>query len=263
MLRDEHQGSARRLTFTAAAWTSSSLTTSVKLPKTSVNGGERPVRYWMHGNMLTVNGRKMAKSEGNGFTPEELITGNHKLLDKGYTPMTVRFFMLMGHYASTLDFSNEALQAAEKGLSKLEKAMETLAGLEPTSGEAGYDVQAYAEKCHAAMNDDFNTPTLIATLFDGVKAINGAAAGRVTLSAEDIASLKGTFDAFCEACWACKPKAQLEVQKEKQGPCSTMWTCAPRLKRTKTGAPQTKFVMSLAITALQFKTVHGSTWTRG
>jgi len=146
--------------------------------------------------MLTVNGRKMAKSEGNGFTPEELITGNHKLLDKGYTPMTVRFFMLMGHYASTLDFSNEALQAAEKGLSKLEKAMETLASLEPTSGEAGYDVQAFDDKCHAAMNDDFNTPILIATLFDGVKAVNGAAAGRVSLSAEDIASLKGTFDAF-------------------------------------------------------------------
>jgi cysteinyl-tRNA synthetase len=160
------------------------------------NGAERPVRYWMHGNMLTVNGRKMAKSEGNGFTPEELITGNHKLLDKGYTPMTVRFFMLMGHYASTLDFSNEALQAAEKGLAKLEKAMETLKGLEPSSGESGYDVQAFADKCHAAMNDDFNTPILIATLFDAVKAVNGAASGRVSLSAEDIASLKSTFDAF-------------------------------------------------------------------
>ena len=92
-------------------------------------GCECPVNYWMHGNMLTVNGRKMAKSEGNGFTPEELITGNHKLLDQGYSPMTVRFFMLMGHYASTLDFSNEALQAAEKGLSKLEKAIETLGQL--------------------------------------------------------------------------------------------------------------------------------------
>jgi len=160
------------------------------------NGSARPVRYWMHGNMLTVNGRKMAKSEGNGFTPEELITGNHKLLDKGYTPMTVRFFMLMGHYASTLDFSNEALQAAEKGLSKLEKAFDTLSGLAPTSGEGNFDVKAFGEKCHAAMNDDFNTPILIATLFDGVKAVNGAAAGRVTLSADDIAALKGTFHAF-------------------------------------------------------------------
>jgi cysteinyl-tRNA synthetase len=88
------------------------------------------------------------------------------------------------------------LQAAEKGLSKLEKAMETLAGLEPSSGEAGYDVQAFADKCHAAMNDDFNTPILIATLFDGVKAVNGAAAGRVSLSAADIASLQATFVAF-------------------------------------------------------------------
>ena len=146
--------------------------------------------------MLTVNGRKMAKSEGNGFTPEELITGNHKLLEQGYSPMTVRFFMLMGHYASTLDFSNEALQAAEKGLAKLEKAVETLATLEPSTGDATYDVQAFAAKCSAAMNDDFNTPILIATLFDGVKAVNGAAAGRVTLSAEDIASLQGTFQAF-------------------------------------------------------------------
>ena len=160
------------------------------------NGESQPVKYWMHGNMLTVNGRKMAKSEGNGFTPEELITGNHKLLEQGYSPMTVRFFMLMGHYASTLDFSNEALQAAEKGLAKLEKAVETLATLEPSTGDATYDVQAFAAKCSAAMNDDFNTPILIATLFDGVKAVNGAAAGRVALSAEDIASLQGTFQAF-------------------------------------------------------------------
>ena len=160
------------------------------------NGESQPVKYWMHGNMLTVNGRKMAKSEGNGFTPEELITGNHKLLEQGYSPMTVRFFMLMGHYASTLDFSNEALQAAEKGLAKLEKAVETLATLEPSTGDATYDVQAFAAKCSAAMNDDFNTPILIATLFDGVKAVNGAAAGRVNLSAEDIASLQGTFQAF-------------------------------------------------------------------
>ena len=159
-------------------------------------GCECPVNYWMHGNMLTVNGRKMAKSEGNGFTPDELITGNHKLLDKGYSPMTVRFFMLMGHYASTLDFSNEALQAAEKGLSKLEKAMDTLGELGPSDGEASFDARAFGAKCAAAMNDDFNTPILIATLFEGVKAINGAAAGLVALTAEDIASLQDTFHAF-------------------------------------------------------------------
>jgi cysteinyl-tRNA synthetase len=159
-------------------------------------GCECPVNYWMHGNMLTVNGRKMAKSEGNGFTPEELITGNHKLLDKGYSPMTVRFFMLMGHYASTLDFSNEALQAAEKGLSKLEKTIQTLGQLTPGQGESSYDVAAFSTRCRAAMNDDFNTPILIATLFDAVKAINGAAAGNVTLNADDIASLTQTMETF-------------------------------------------------------------------
>ena len=159
-------------------------------------GCECPVNYWMHGNMLTVNGRKMAKSEGNGFTPDELITGNHKLLDKGYTPMTVRFFMLMGHYASTLDFSNDALQAAEKGLAKLEKAIETLGDLKPVAGDNSFDAQAFADKCHAAMNDDFNTPILIATLFEGVKAINGAAAGLVTLTQTDIDTLAQTFHTF-------------------------------------------------------------------
>ena len=160
------------------------------------NGEERPVRYWMHGNMLTVNGRKMSKSEGNGFTPEELITGNHKLLEQGYSPMTVRFFMLMGHYASTLDFSNEALQAAEKGLSKLEKAMVTLEGLGPSEGETSFDAEAFAAKCRGAMNDDFNTPILIATLFDAVKSINSAAAGLTSLTAADLDILRNTFQAF-------------------------------------------------------------------
>ena len=172
-------------------------------------GCDCPVNYWMHGNMLTVNGRKMAKSEGNGFTPEELVTGNHKLLDKGYSPMTVRFFMLMGHYASTLDFSNEALQAAEKGLSKLEKAMETLSKLNPSAGEGTFDVESFENKCRAAMNDDFNTPILIATLFEGVKAINGAAAGLVALRAEDITSLQKTFQSFL--------REVLGIQSEKGG----------------------------------------------
>lgn len=156
---------------------------------------ERPVRYWIHGNMLTVNGRKMSKSEGNGFTPEELITGNHKLLEKGYSPMTVRFFMLQGHYSSTLDFSNEALQAAEKGLKKMQAALETLKSLTPRPA-SGYDVAALRNRCAAAMDDDFNTPILIAELFDAVKAINSAKDGSVELSAEDLDGLKAIFDDY-------------------------------------------------------------------
>ena len=160
------------------------------------NGIERPVTYWMHGNMLTVNGRKMAKSEGNGFTPEELITGNHKLLERGYSPMVVRFFMLGGHYGSTLDFSNEALQASEKGYERMMQAMLALAGVQAKSQPGPIDVEAWRQRCFDAMNDDFNTPKLIATLFEAVKWVNSAKAGQLDLNADQIQVLAGTFQAF-------------------------------------------------------------------
>ena len=155
------------------------------------NGVERPVKYWMHGNMLTVNGRKMAKSEGNGFTPEELITGNHPLLERGYSAMTVRFFMLQGHYASTLDFSNEALQAAEKGLDRMMSALEKLDSL-PASAEsdqADIDIAGIEKRCAEAMGDDFNTPILISVLFEAVKLINNISTGRISISAHQKESL--------------------------------------------------------------------------
>ena len=158
--------------------------------------GVAPVRFWVHGNMLTVNGRKMAKSEGNGFTPEELITGDHKLLDKGYGPMAVRFFMLQCHYASTLDFSNVALQAAEKGLEKMMAAVETLDKLKGTGTPDLPEVAALEQACHAAMNDDLNTPIMIAQLFDGVRMINSANDGKLVLSASDVGRLKTLFHAM-------------------------------------------------------------------
>lgn len=155
--------------------------------------GEAPVRYWIHGNMLTVNGRKMAKSEGNGFTPEELITGNHKLLEQGYSAMTVRFFMLQCHYASTLDFSNEALQAAEKGFKKLMTALETMNGL--SASETGdCDAQDLKTRCVDAMNDDFNTPIMISVLFDGVKMINSVNDGSRSIDAANLETLKETMN---------------------------------------------------------------------
>ncbi|MFN0032107.1 MAG: cysteine--tRNA ligase [Flavobacteriales bacterium] len=157
--------------------------------------GHEPVRYWMHGNMLTVNGRKMAKSEGNGFTPEELLTGNHKLLDKGYSPMTVRFFFTMCHYASTLDFSNEALQAAEKGYRRMMAAFKLIPQLKP-SDSSDYDVNKLRQDCFDAMNDDFNTPIVISHLFDAVRVINSVKDGLMKLTQEDIAMLATTFDDF-------------------------------------------------------------------
>ena len=151
--------------------------------------GHAPVRYWMHGNMLTVNGRKMAKSEGNGFTPEELITGNHKLLERGYSPMTVRFFMLQTHYASTLDFSNAAMQASEKGLEKLRAAITVLDKVKPGATD-DLDVTALEDACYSAMNDDLNTPVMVAQLFDGVRTINSANDGKAQLTAASIERLK-------------------------------------------------------------------------
>ncbi|MBK8499989.1 MAG: cysteine--tRNA ligase [Flavobacteriales bacterium] len=154
--------------------------------------GIAPVRYWMHGNMLTVNGRKMAKSEGNGFTPEELITGNHKLLEKGYSAMTVRFFMLQCHYASTLDFSNEAMQASEKGLDRMMKAIDLLPKLKPGAADEA-DIVALEQRCHGAMNDDLNTPVMIAELFEGVRIINSVNDGKLALTAASIERLKSLF----------------------------------------------------------------------
>ena len=155
-------------------------------------GEGNSVKYWMHGNMLTVNGRKMAKSEGNGFTPEELITGNHPLLERGYSAMTVRFFMLQGHYASTLDFSNTALQAAEKGLERLMKSIQVLENI-PTSGESDSpeaNIEDLKSRCAKAMGDDFNTPILISVLFDAIKLVNKVQDRRIIITAAQKEALK-------------------------------------------------------------------------
>ena len=125
-----------------------------------------PVNYWMHNNMITVDGKKMGKSLGNFINLEEFFTGKHKKLERAYAPMTIRFFILQAHYRSTIDFSNDALQAAEKGFAKLMNAMETLAQLKAAENST-YDVNELEHKCYAAMADDFNTPILIAHLFEG------------------------------------------------------------------------------------------------
>ncbi len=154
-----------------------------------------PVKYWMHTNMLTVNGARMSKSAGNGFLPHELFTGNHPLLERGYSPMVVRFFMAQSHYRSTLDFSNEALQAAEKGFQKLIKAGETLNKLGDSS-ESTVNIKELKNNCYKAMNDDFNTPILIAHLFEAVRIINSANDGKEKLNEQDLKDLKDLYKTF-------------------------------------------------------------------
>jgi len=155
--------------------------------------GKESVHYWMHNNMITINGQKMARSLGNFITLDELFSGKHPLLMQAYSPMAIRFFILQAHYRSTIDFSNEALQAAEKGLARLMKAAETLEGLK-YSAESTVDVAGLKEKCLAALNDDLNSPITIAHLFDGVKMINSINDGSEKISEQKLAELKTFFN---------------------------------------------------------------------
>ncbi len=152
-------------------------------------------KYWMHANMLTVNGARMGKSKGNSFLPEQLFSGDHPLLEKGYSPMTVKFFMLQAHYRSTLDFSNEALQASEKAYNKLMQAIETLGKL-TASDQSTVQIEDLYEKCTEAMNDDFNTPIVIAHLFEGVKVINQVKEGKAKIDQKGLDVLNKTFHDF-------------------------------------------------------------------
>lgn len=154
-----------------------------------------PVNYWMHTNMLTVNGVRMSKSAGNGFLPGELFTGDHPLLEKGYSPMAIRFFMMQTHYRSTLDFSNEALQASEKGYARLMNAIKLLDKL-TTSTSSTSNISELKQKCYDAMNDDFNAPILVANLFEGARIINSVNDGKETISSDDLVLLKKIMHEF-------------------------------------------------------------------
>ncbi|MGJ1412045.1 cysteine--tRNA ligase [Sphingobacterium thalpophilum] len=157
-----------------------------------------PAKYWMHTNMLTVNGARMSKSAGNGFLPGELFTGNHPLLNRGYSPMAVRFFMLQAHYRSTLDFSNEALDAADKGYKRLMTAMSLLDKLKVSKGADSFHLAEIRNKCYAAMDDDFNSPVLIAELFEVVRLINSIYDGKAKVSEEGLERLKIFMKEFVE-----------------------------------------------------------------
>lgn len=159
--------------------------------------GKTPVRYWMHSNMLTVNGEKMSKSKGNSFLPRELFTGTHPLLAKAYSPMAVRFFMLQSHYSSTLDFSNEALQAAEKGYKKLSNALTTIKKLDHPGGSGKQDEELLTliDEAYQNMSDDFNTAKTLAVLFEMSARINDMKSGNVKLTDLD----PDTFNKFKSA----------------------------------------------------------------
>ncbi len=159
--------------------------------------GKETVRYWMHNNMITINGQKMGKSLGNFITLDEFFGGSHPLLSQAFSAMTIRFFILQAHYRSTVDFSNEALQASEKGLNKLLETYARLQKITP-SATSTIDVSGLRAKCEEAMKDDLNTPIVLSHLFEASKAINTVADGKASLSAKDVAELKSVFKLFVE-----------------------------------------------------------------
>ena len=157
--------------------------------------GDDMVHYWMHNNMITINGQKMGKSYNNFINLSEFFNGTHPLLTQAYSPMTIRFFILQAHYRSTVDFGNEALQASEKGLARLMEAVNSLEKIQPANVST-IEVKELREKCYEAMNDDLNTPIVISHLFDACRAINTVVDKKATLDAADLKELKAVFHLF-------------------------------------------------------------------
>ncbi|PST84177.1 cysteine--tRNA ligase [Pedobacter yulinensis] len=221
---------------------------------------QQPAKYWMHTNMLTVNGARMSKSAGNGFLPHELFTGTHPLLKKGYSPMTVKFFMLQAHYRSTLDFSNEALEASEKGYRRLMNALALLHKIQ-ASNATDFQILPLRERCLQAMNDDFNTPVVIAELFEGVRIINTLYDGKGKIDAQNLDQLKQLMQDFVVDVFG--------LQEEEQGDSGfkevldMVINLRREAKENKDYATSDKIRIGLQQMGIQLKdSKEGTTWSR-
>jgi len=221
----------------------------------------QPAKYWLHNNMITLNGQKMGKSLGNAVSLDEFFVGENDLLEQAYSPITIRFFILQAHYRSTIDFSNEALQSAEKGMKKLFAAIKTLDKLTP-SEKSTSDIKALREKCYDAMNDDFNSPILIANLFEGVRIINSVKDKKETISAEDLDILKKLFNDFVFDILGFKTEETAGHQNELvDGLLSTILSIRQEAKANKNFATADKIRNELGKLNIQIKdTKEGASW---
>lgn len=166
-----------------------------EIAQAEASNHKSPVNYWLHANMLTLNGKKMAKSTGNNILPNELFSGNNDILSKAFPPVVAKFFMYQAHYRSILDFSNDALEASEKGFYRLMDAYRMLGGLS-TGDSSDFDIKGWRQSCYDAMNDDFNSPILIAQLFEAAKWINSLKEGKATITETDLGLLQQTMHDF-------------------------------------------------------------------
>ena len=176
--------------------------------------GHSPVNYWMHANMLTLNGKKMSKSTGNNILPSEIYNGGSPFLSKAFSPNVARFFMMQAHYRSILDFSNDGILAAEKGFTRLMDGLELIKDLKPNA-VSSIDIATWKQNCYEAMNDDFNTPILIANLFEGIKYVNLVNDGKETLTAADITVLGETLKSFTFDVLGIKDEKAVSNQTDK------------------------------------------------
>ena len=178
--------------------------------------GKPMVRYWMHNNMITINGQKMGKSLGNFITLFEFFTGKNDNLDQPYSPMTIRFFILQAHYRSTVDFSNEALQASKKGLDRLMESMANLERIEPAAnGDVTLDyAKELEEKCYDAMDDDLNTPIVISHLFDACRVVNQLVDKKQTITPDALTKLRDVFHTFAFDLLGLKAEAEGNAARE-------------------------------------------------
>jgi len=221
---------------------------------------KQPAKYWMHTNMLTVNGARMSKSAGNGFLPEQLFKGDHVLLEKGFSPMTVKFFMLQAHYRSTLDFSNEALDASEKGFRRLMNAVSLLDKL-VASEEGDFDIRSIAENCVKAMNDDFNSPVVIAELFEAVRIINTVYDGKGRISAAALEELKKLMNDFVFEIFGLKDEDSSNV--ELNAVLDMVIDLRKTAKENKDYATSDKIRLGLQSMGIQLKdSKEGTTWSK-
>ena len=176
-----------------------------EIAQSVAHNGHDSVNYWMHNNMITINGQKMGKSLGNFITLDEFFTGSHPLLEQAYSPMTIRFFILQAHYRGTVDFSNEALQGAEKALQRMLDGYRRLYSLKSTNETDAIDTESLAAKCYEALDDDFNTPILLSHLFEACSTVNKINDGSIKASEHDIEALKEIFNTFLIEILGIKP----------------------------------------------------------
>ncbi|MGB5647765.1 cysteine--tRNA ligase [Muriicola sp.] len=224
-----------------------------EIAQSEASHGHSPVHYWLHANMLTMNGKKMAKSTGNNILPNEIFSGDNEILSKPFVPSVVRFFMMQAHYTSILDLSDEALLGSEKGYFRLMEALRVMESLEKSSSST-LDIKAWQQRCYDAMNDDFNTPILIATLFEAVKYINLIKEGKERISAVDLELLTSTMQVFVFDVLGLESQEQLTTNSDKlSGVVSLLIQLRNEARAGKDFATSDKIRDELAAMGIQLK----------